>query len=318
MPRVSVVIPTYNRGGLLMEAVRSVLAQTFADLEVIVADDGSTDGSLDAVLGLADARVEVLRLAHSGRPAVARNAALAKARGELVALLDSDDVWVAEKLERQVNVLERDSSVGLVCSNARVIDGTGSEIRALFLCPDEPVRGGLAALLEANFIVASSAVARRELVERVGGFSEDVRLRGVEDYDLWLRLGALSQLAYLPEPLVAYRRHGASVTTGVPTSQYWNAVLVAVENLDRFLDEADPQRRTLLRPRRAELLIERARAEAVERRPAAAVRSLTAAMLLDPAAASSLLLSGHTLRRAREAVRVALGKAASAPTGSPR
>jgi glycosyltransferase involved in cell wall biosynthesis len=314
MPRVSVLIPTYNRGELLLEAVRSVLAQTFADLEVIVADDGSTDGSLDAVLGLADTRVEVLRLPHSGRPAVARNAALAKAGGELVALLDSDDVWSAAKLERQVDVLEQDLSVGLVCSNARVIDETGNEIGALYLGAGETVREDtLAALLEDNFVVNSSAVARRELVERVGGFSEDIRLRGVEDYDLWLRVGAVSRLAYLPEPLVAYRRHEASVTAGVPNSLYWASVLVAVENLDRFLDEADPQRDALLRPRKAELLTERARAEAVERRPAAAVRSLAGAMRLDPKAATSLLLSGHTLRRAREAVRVALGRA-SAPT----
>lgn len=314
MPRVSVLIPTYNRGELLLEAVRSVLAQTFADLEVIVADDGSTDGSVDAVLGLADPRVEVLRLTHSGRPAVARNAALAKAGGELVALLDSDDVWFAEKLERQVEVLEHEASVGLVCSNACVIDETGNEIKALYFDPDEAARRHtFSALLEANFVVNSSAVARRELVERVGGFSEDTRLRGVEDYDLWLRVGALSRLAYLPVPLLAYRRHPTSVTAGVPASRYWNSVVVAVENLDRFLDEADPRRGALLRPRRAELLAERARAEAVERRPTAAVRSLAGAMRLDPRAATSVLLSGHTLGRTREAVRVALGRT-SAPT----
>jgi glycosyltransferase involved in cell wall biosynthesis len=306
MPRVSVVIPTYNRGELLLEAVRSALTQTLADLEVIVADDGSSDASVDLVEGLADDRVKVVRLAHTGLLGAVRNAGLRRARGEFIAFLDSDDVWDREKLERQLMVLDREPGVGLVCSNARVIDESGRETKALYLTYEAVSSDSLAALVKVNFVLISSAVARRELLEHVGGFTEDIRLRGVEDYDLWLRVRAVSRLAYLPEPLLAYRRHRGSMMAGVPTSRYWTGVLAAVENLDRFLDENDPQRNRLLRPRRAELLTEVARAEAVERRPAAAIRSLAGAMRLDPVAAASLLLSGRRLQWTREAVRRAL------------
>jgi glycosyltransferase involved in cell wall biosynthesis len=312
MPRVSVVIPTYNRSEFLLEAVRSVLAQTFSDLEVIVADDGSSDSSARLVEELADDRVKVVRLAHTGLPAAVRNAGLQCARGEFLAFLDSDDVWDREKLERQLVVFDRDLEVGLVCSNARVVDESGRETRALYLTKEAVTSNSLAGLVKVNFVVISSAVARRELVERVGGFTEDIRLRGVEDYDLWLRIGAISRLAYLPEPLLAYRRHEGSIMAGVPMSHYWTSVLAAFENLDKFLEDDDPEQSTLLRRRRAELLTELARAEAVERRPASAIRSLAGAMRLDPAAATSLLLSGSRPQWTSEALRRALRKS-SAP-----
>ena len=113
-------------------------------------------------------------------------------------------------------VLDREPGVGLVCSNARVIDESGTEIRALYLTNEAVSSDSLAALVNVNFVVISSAVARGELLERVGGFTEDIRLRGVEDYDLWLRVGAVSRLAYLAEPLLAYRRHRGSMMAGVP------------------------------------------------------------------------------------------------------
>ena len=290
-PRVSVVIPTYNRAALLVEAVESVLAQTFADLEVIIADDGSTDGSAELVAALGDERVEVLRLDHSGTPAVARNAALARARGELVAFLDSDDVWVPEKLERQVAILHRSPGVGLVCSNSSVIDEDGNGIRDRYLPPDEGASGDvLAELLDVNFVVNSSAVARRELVEQAGAFSEDPRLRAVEDYDLWLRVAATCEVVYLPEALVGYREHGGSVRGRVPRTAHWAGLLGAVENLDGFLDARDVRRETLVRPRRARLLAQLGRAEFIERAPIAAARTLIKAIQLDPSAVARVAL----------------------------
>jgi glycosyltransferase involved in cell wall biosynthesis len=290
-PRVSVVIPTYNRAALLVEAVQSALAQTFGDLEVIVADDGSTDGSAELVAGLGDERVEVLRLDHSGIPAVARNAAFSRSRGEFVAFLDSDDVWIPEKLERQLAVLNRSPGVGLVCSNASVIDENGNEIRDRYLPPDQGSSGDvLEELLDVNFVVNSSTVARRELVERVGAFSEDPRLRAVEDYDLWLRLGATCEVVYLAEELVGYREHRESVRADVPRTAYWAGVLGAVENLDRFVEAGDVRRKTLVRPRRARLLVQLARAELTERGPVAAARTLGKAVQLDPAAVARVAL----------------------------
>jgi glycosyltransferase involved in cell wall biosynthesis len=104
MPTISVVIPTYDRRALLMEAVESVRAQTFAGWELLVADDGSTDGSADAVEALHDPRIRVLRLPHAGQAAAARNAGVRAARGEWVAFLDSDDVWAPHKLAVQLDL----------------------------------------------------------------------------------------------------------------------------------------------------------------------------------------------------------------------
>ena len=290
-PRVSVVIPTYNRAALLIEAVESALAQTFGDLEVIVADDGSTDGSAERVEELGDVRIQVLRLDHSGTPAVARNAALSRSRGELAAFLDSDDVWFPEKLARQVAVLDRSPDVGLVCSNASVIDEDGNEISDRYLPPDEGASGDvLEKLLDVNFVVNSSAVARRELVQRAGGLSEDPRLRAVEDYDLWLRLAATGKVVYLAESLAGYREHGESLRADVPRATHWTGVLGAVENLDRFLDAGDIRRKTLVRPRRARLLVQLARSELTERGPVAAARTLGRAVQLDPGAVAQVAL----------------------------
>jgi hypothetical protein len=210
---------------------------------------------------------------------------LSRARGKFVAFLDSDDVWFPEKLACQVAVLDRGAAVGLVCSNATVIDEDGNDIRGRYLTPAEGASGDvLEQLLDVNFVINSSAVARSELVERAGAFSEDPHLRGVEDYDLWLRLGATCEVVYLPDALLSYREHGGGVHVGASLTAYWVGVLRAVENLDRFLDPDDVRRKALVRPHRARLLVELARAELMERRPVAAARTLSRAVHLDPAA----------------------------------
>lgn len=313
-PRVSVVVPTYNRGGLLVEAVESALAQTFGDLEVLVVDDGSDDGSADAVAELRDPRVVVLTLGHSGIPAVARNAALARARGEYVAFLDSDDVWHPDKLSHQVPVLDDHAAVGLVCSNARVIGENGDEIRTLYLRPEQGASGNvLGALLEVNFVIVSSALARRKLVEETGCFTQDPTLRGVEDYDLWLRLGSVAEIAFLPEPLLDYREHGGGLRLGVPRATYWNSLLGALDNLQRFRAD-DGSRGALLRRRRAELLVELARAQRSELGSGAALRSLRDAARVDAATVARRLLPSPlgSLRGVVGSVRAAAGKASRA------
>lgn len=315
-PRVSVVIPTFNRAGLLVQAVNSALAQTFQNLEVIVADDGSDDGTCD-LLARYDQRVCVVQLDHSGLLGAVRNAALRRARGEYVAFLDSDDVWLPEKLERQVSLLDRDPAVGLVCSNARVIDENDNEMRQLYLRPEQGASGEvLAELVTVNFVIVSSAIARRRLVERAGGFGEDSRLRGIEDYDLWLRLAAVSKFAYVAEPLLAYREHRGSMRTGVTRPTYWTSLLVALDNLDRFLDANDPRRQMLLRRRRAELFVELARAQRSELGKKASMRSLREAVRVDAGTAAKSLLSRITRdasRAARSALRSAVRKGPTLP-----
>jgi len=111
MPRVSVILATYNRPRLVVEAIHSVLAQTYRDYEIIVADDGSTDDTFERLAAL-DGHIRAVALKHSGMPEVARNRAIAIARGDLIVFLDDDDLWQREYLRRQVGVLDRDKNLG--------------------------------------------------------------------------------------------------------------------------------------------------------------------------------------------------------------
>lgn len=123
MPRVSVILASYNRSSLVVEAIHSVLAQTYRDYEIIVADDGSTDDTLERLAAL-DGHIRAVALKHSGMPEVSRNRAIAIARGDLIAFLDDDDLWQPEYLKRQVEVLDRDKNLGreiLDCQNTNRI-----------------------------------------------------------------------------------------------------------------------------------------------------------------------------------------------------
>jgi glycosyltransferase involved in cell wall biosynthesis len=287
---VSVVVPTYNRADLLSKAVDSALGQTYEDIELIVVDDGSSDCTLDMLAGYADPRLRVVSLDHSGIPGKVRNAGVRVARGEFVAFLDSDDIWLPTKLERQVEVLMRSPTVGLVCSNARVIDDHGAELDHRYLAEEIEARGTeLEELLRVNFIINSSAIVRRTLVEAVGCFSESSDLRALEDYDLWLRIAAASEVAYLPDALILYREHPGSVRRDAIRREHLTGLLTIMDNFEEALHE-DDRKLALIRARRAELLVRLAVAQRAEVGLRAAVRSLLAAMKVDPGAAASILL----------------------------
>ncbi|MBN1505083.1 MAG: glycosyltransferase family 2 protein [Candidatus Eisenbacteria bacterium] len=198
MPEVSVVIATYNRGALVERALDSVFCQTFGDYEVVVADDGSTDGTAERLAKLGS-RVRVLRLEHQGRPSLARNRAVEKASGRYLAFLDSDDAWEPRKLERQVSLMRADPEVVLCYTDARFVDESR---RFLYLQSrrERPAHGWvLGELLERNFVALSSAVAAAEAVRSVGGFEESLRM--AEDWCLWLRLSMKGRVAFLNETL---------------------------------------------------------------------------------------------------------------------
>lgn len=201
MARVSVLIPTYNRADLVMRAVDSALAQTFRDVEIIVIDDGSTDET-QQLFELPPEKVRYISRPHSGLPAAARNTGLEFANGEYVALLDSDDEWLPEKLERQVRVLDDVPEVGLTCSNAFVAGKDG-----LRYLGDRPSARGMlfGELLEENFVIGSTAVFRRDLLAETGSFCESPMFKVGEDYDLWLRMAALAHVSYEADPLAVYR-----------------------------------------------------------------------------------------------------------------
>jgi glycosyltransferase involved in cell wall biosynthesis len=208
-PAVSVIIPTHDRCNLLCAALDSVLQQSFRGFEAIVIDDGSTDGTPEYVRGLSDPRVRYHWQEASGLPAAARNAGLRMARGTYVAFLDADDVWYPDKLERQLICFERHPEVGLVYTNAHYFGKTLRQGRPMF----RRFLSGHAfdQLLLGNRIPALTVMVRHECLRQVGVFSEDHELRGVKDYELWLRIAQRYPIHPVRRVLAAYRRHGANL-----------------------------------------------------------------------------------------------------------
>ncbi|MEX0833064.1 MAG: glycosyltransferase [Actinomycetota bacterium] len=202
-PSVSVVLPVLDGEHFIMEAVGSVLEQTFSGLELIVVDDGSTDATGELVLGVKDPRVRYLRQENRGL-AAARNRGVSEASAPAVAFIDADDRWKASKLEKQLPVLAKGL---LVYSDVELSDETGRSLggfRTFDRFPeDERKFSGdvLTALLAQNFVHPSTVVMRKEDLAAVGGFREELRVS--EDWDLWLRCAEGMRFSRLAEPLVA-------------------------------------------------------------------------------------------------------------------
>jgi glycosyltransferase involved in cell wall biosynthesis len=211
-PLVSVVMPAYNAERYVALAVEGLLRQTLRDFELLVIDDGSTDGTAAILDRFAarDSRIAVIHQPANQGYARALNLGLARARGRFIARHDADDVSLPERLARQAQFLEAHPEVGLAASRVQVVDEAG---RALAV---DPYAGGLdnaalqRELLDHNPLCHGSVMLRRACLAQTGPYDESVEL--TEDYDLWLRLAEITQLAKLPEVLYQYRHHGASVS----------------------------------------------------------------------------------------------------------
>jgi glycosyltransferase involved in cell wall biosynthesis len=208
MPEVSVVIPTYNSARYVGQAVDSVLAQGFEDLEVIVVDDGSTDDTAE-VIGAKGAPVRYLHQANRG-VSVARNHGIAECSGRYVAFLDADDVWAPQKLTKQVEAL-RGATTERVCYSAFL--ATDPDLNPIEVRRRGLVGTALETLLVHGNVVGggSTVLCERELFDEAGGF--DPHLSQCADWDMWVRLAARTEFLYLDEPLVSYRQHELSMSS---------------------------------------------------------------------------------------------------------
>jgi glycosyltransferase involved in cell wall biosynthesis len=213
MVTVSVVIPAYNMAGYLSECLSSVMEQSFRDREVIVVDDGSTDGTPEVAKAF-EPHIRYVRRRNGG-VAEALNTGIELAQGEYVALLAADDALCAESLALRVWVLDRNPGVGMVSGGAQMIDEAGTP-----QWPHRPIRRQGAThqpsekavrhLLARNTVVCSTVMMRRSLLERVGGFRQE-SMPG-EDWEMWLRIAAASDVVYLPQLLARVRIHDESLT----------------------------------------------------------------------------------------------------------
>ena len=213
MPKVSVIIPTYNLCDLLRSTIDSVLAQTLEELELIVVDDGSTDGTRDVVQSIEDRRVKYLHKDNGGTPA-ARNYGLARAEGEFVAFLDHDDLWPSNYLEVMIGELEKKPEFGLGYSFFTIRYSDGREI--ISYKAGEAKSGWLTLEMFKNgFVLTSASVIRRSVLEGLG-YDETLR-QSYEDGDFLLRLSMRTPFLYVSGVEAIRRDHGENLSVKVGT-----------------------------------------------------------------------------------------------------
>ena len=236
MPQISVVIPAYNRAELIGETIDSVLAQTFQDFEIIVVDDGSTDDTA-TVIASYGSLVQYLYQENAGQ-AAARNAGIRAAQGQHIALLDSDDLWLPPKLEKQVScLLSADQCAWVYCDVER-FGGRGERLAGRRNRPSHPGGGWIARqLLLEGFVASPTPVVHRSVFADVGLFQESKLIRNREDWDMWLRIAARYPAAYVPEVLARYRIHSASATQAESPWTVHQSILAVIERAVAFAPE---------------------------------------------------------------------------------
>ncbi|MFN2493609.1 MAG: glycosyltransferase family 2 protein [Pyrinomonadaceae bacterium] len=209
-PLVSVILPVYNRAEWVARAIRSVLAQTYQNFELLVVDDGSTDGTA-SVLNSFKSHIKVLRQSHAGAE-VARNLGLAHARGEFVAFIDSDDVWYVDRLSSQLPLFAK-AEVGLVFGNAALVDYRQTPPRHLqrtFFDGVRPSRGRVTgAFARGCFVPCSSVITRLQCFVDAGNFKPGHK---AADYLKWLEISAKYEFDYVPDPVFEYTIHEGGIT----------------------------------------------------------------------------------------------------------
>ena len=209
--KVSVIIPAYNALPYLPQTVESVFTQTFEDFELLIVNDGSTDGLAQWASTLTDERVKVIHQSNQG-PGAARNEGLRQSQGEFIAFLDADDLWLPTKLAKQVAELEAHPEVGLTHTSISYIDERGDK-----LYKDLPAhgRGNVWRHIVAfnpRYLIhcGSTPLIRRECFDSVGMFSTELRL--AQDWEMWIRISRHYHLSALDEVLVRYRQHPTNIS----------------------------------------------------------------------------------------------------------
>lgn len=253
-PLVSVVIPTFNRKVWLRSAIESVLPQDYDNIEIVVVDDGSTDGTRAALSDvLTYPRIRYFYQENTGKPAAARNRGIGEATGSVIAFLDSDDLLLPGSISTRLEVLRAFSQVEFVCTNWRCFSGSDENqtkpsivtaSRFIDHLPGEMIESrnnGLVVfsapfvyeLFNSEFVNASTVMVRRELIDRVGNFNEAMIIG--EDYDLWLRIGLRTRMAFVEAPLGLMRNHDNHLTSDELKNFAHDAQVI-----QRFLERSVP------------------------------------------------------------------------------
>ncbi|MCL7945686.1 glycosyltransferase [Marinobacter sp. ATCH36] len=282
---ISVVVPAFNRVEYIRETVESVLSQDYDQVELIVVDDGSTDGTYEILLEYAE-KGDLKLLTHPNRAnlgqSVALNRALENASGELIAILDSDDIFLPGKLRSQAEYLQAHPEVGLVYGMGEAVDENGRWLYNI-LSPDhiEP-NDPNAVLLDCYFSLPVNALVRRSFYERIGGFEEG--FRAAQDHDMLIRLAESTKFAFIPVKVFQYRRHSDSISNKGQRKRWENGFRILHRAQARY-----PYKKSTIRKRRALLNFRMAQVCWRENKSITALGYLLRSGALDPIRALKVL-----------------------------
>ncbi len=226
MPKVSVNIPCYNGEKFIAKTIQSVLNQTFSDFEIVIINDGSSDRTEEIVRKFTDPRIKYFSQVNHGL-AYTRNRAVSLSSGEFIGLLDQDDAWLPQKLERQIELFDRNPTLGLVYSESYLVYPEGMKVLASRFFN---YRRGYVfkEMLSDYFIVVSTAIVRKSVVDEFGGFPN---YRIAEEFALFLKIAEKYPIDFVHEPLVEYLYHEAN------TSRHLEVNLREVEEIYGYWSE---------------------------------------------------------------------------------
>ncbi|MBJ6137699.1 glycosyltransferase family 2 protein [Marinobacter litoralis] len=227
MPKASIIVPAFNAAQYIGKTLDSILNQSFQDFEVVIIDDGSSDETASIISQYDDPRIRYFHQDNSGKPAIPRNRAIQKARGEFVFIFDSDDIMLPGKLATTVECMEKAPKAGLAFTGFACIDEVGHVINPDFLAPYKTLHNlkksavsnnayliqaseALKGLAVSNYLGTSGVAIRHEVFEQVGGFDEDVR--NSDDYLMWQAVASRYDFIYIPGIFHQYRVRSGSIS----------------------------------------------------------------------------------------------------------
>lgn len=257
-PLVSVIIPTYNRAHTISQAIDSVLNQTYGNLEIIVIDDGSTDNTKE-ILAPYGQKITYLSQSNCGVSS-ARNAGIQQARGEYVAFLDSDDLWYPQKLEKQIEAIQRNKEYALCLTDIEYVDDAGSHIRFSSLCKAIPYNGYLFTYLlqgSGTCSYVTTILVKKGVFTTVGLFDES--LNTAEDIDMLLRITSRYQAALVDEPLVKYIKYRREGDSNLSDRLFTGNRIRAIQKIKEYCPQLAQKHQKLISRRTARINLEYAK-----------------------------------------------------------
>jgi len=205
--KISVIIPTYNYGGYIGEAIKSVLSQSYKNIEIIIIDNYSDDQTEETISSFDSKLIKYFKFKNNGIIAASRNYGIDKSSGEFIAFLDADDIWCPQKLEEQIKHFQENSIVG-VGTDAIIISQTPYYRQIDFGRSQKGYKDyDYTSIFSVSPIKTSSVVVRENVIKKVGGFDENPKFRCIEDFELWLRMAQFGNFRILGKKLLYYRMH---------------------------------------------------------------------------------------------------------------